>query len=74
MKKAILFYNPMSGQRFVPEHLDEILEHFYKKGVNVFANRLEYHEKIDPEWIIQGNFDYGLQRVSNTSLHCTAHV
>lgn len=74
MKKAILFYNPMSGQRFVPEHLDEILEHFYKKGVNVFANRLEYHEKIDPEWIIQGNFDYVIAAGGDGTLRSIAQL
>ncbi|MGB5824519.1 MAG: YegS/Rv2252/BmrU family lipid kinase [Proteocatella sp.] len=40
MKKALLAYNPMSGNRFVSKHLDSIIEKFQSLGVILEVYRI----------------------------------
>lgn len=40
MKKALLAYNPVSGSRFVPSHLDVIVQKFQEMGVLLTTYRI----------------------------------
>ena len=46
MKKALLAYNPMSGNRFVPQNLDAIIEAFQKEDVYVEVYRIAKEDHI----------------------------
>lgn len=58
MKKSLFLYNPVSGDRFVPNHLDKILEQFYSNGVDALACRLPENGEIDTEFLNHEKIDY----------------
>lgn len=45
MKKAVLFYNPQSGNQGIPARLDSIVERFQEAGVLLLPYRLVNYEK-----------------------------
>lgn len=46
MKKALFAYNPMSGNRFVPQNLDAITECFQKEGVYLELYRISEKDRL----------------------------
>lgn len=74
MKQALLLYNPVSGDRFVPKHLDEILGTFYEKGVQVFAYRLPQDESIDIDFLKSMKFDYVIAAGGDGTLRSIAQM
>ncbi len=58
MKKAAFLYNPVSGDRFVPNHLDQMLEQFQSNGVDALAYRLPESGEIDTEFLNHEKIDY----------------
>ncbi len=46
MKKALLAYNPMSGNRFVPRNLDAIVNAFQKEGVYLEMYRISEKDSL----------------------------
>lgn len=58
MKKAAFLYNPVSGDRFVPNHLDQMLEQFQSNGVDALAYRLPENGEIDTEFLNHEKIDY----------------
>ncbi|MDO4793981.1 MAG: YegS/Rv2252/BmrU family lipid kinase [Filifactor alocis] len=58
MKKAAFLYNPVSGDRFVPNHLDKMLEQFQLNGVHALAYRLPESGAIDIELLNHEKIDY----------------
>lgn len=57
MKKALLAYNPVSGSRFVPKHLDSIIKKFQEKNVLITAYRIpEFDTELNN--IIKGDYDF----------------
>lgn len=70
MKKALLAYNPMSGNRFVPNNLDAIVESFQNHGVHLELYRIaqedrliEYVKQVDADFIIGAGGDGTLSQV-----------
>lgn len=70
MKKALLAYNPMSGNRFVPNNLDAIVQSFQKHGVYLELYRIakedfliEYVKHVDVDFIIGAGGDGTLSQV-----------
>lgn len=46
MKKALFAYNPMSGNRFVPQNLDAITKCFQKEGVYLELYRISEKDRL----------------------------
>lgn len=46
MKKALFAYNPMSGNRFVPQNLDAITKCFQKEGVYLEIYRISEKDRL----------------------------
>lgn len=74
MKHAVLLYNPVSGDRFVPNHLDDILGYFYEKGVHVFAYRLGQEGSIDIDFLKSTKFDYVIAAGGDGTLRMIAQM
>lgn len=46
MKKALLAYNPMSGNRFVPRNLDAIIKTFQEEGIYLELYRISKKDRL----------------------------
>lgn len=57
MKKALLAYNPMSGNRFVAQNLDSIVDSFQKLGVKVELHRIAEEEELIG-WVSESDADF----------------
>lgn len=57
MKKALLAYNPMSGNRFVSKHLDSIIEKFQSLGVVLEVYRIPVDD-TELKKIITNEYDF----------------
>lgn len=59
MKKALLIYNPLSGNRNVPKKLDYIIERFLEKDILLVPCRIGNDEKnIITELLKSGEYSF----------------
>lgn len=77
MKQAILVYNPLSGDRSVPQKIDQIISRFQKKGVLLQPFRITDDEKNvlktilkqnDYKYVVASGGDGTLNYISNLML------
>jgi YegS/Rv2252/BmrU family lipid kinase len=59
VKKILLVYNPLSGNRYVPKKLDYIISRFSEKDILAVPFRIEgaFEEKLQQE-LMEGNYSY----------------
>lgn len=58
MRKALFIYNPMSGQRIVPDRIDYIIEKFMKNNILIQPFRLDKDDQQLHESILTDKYEY----------------